>query len=178
MGPGGYRFTDYLKVGVPLTLIVLLALMLILPIFWPLTSWPFLVKVRDWEKTFVTMVSKLTFVKLWSRNWVKVHISRYVIHPGISDLEFVVIYWENPRKSNLSKLVLYSQSTTLAWLVIRHYVITEKSSSWYLDVIAGITTFSSLWKTQLWQLSAIEAHSRYVGDITDFIPDATTQHLV
>ena len=38
MGPGGYRFTDYLKVGVPLTLIVLLVLMLILPIFWPLTS--------------------------------------------------------------------------------------------------------------------------------------------
>lgn len=37
MGPGGYRFTDYLKVGVPLTLIVLLVLMLILPIFWPLT---------------------------------------------------------------------------------------------------------------------------------------------
>jgi len=38
MGPGGYRFTDYLKVGVPLTLIVLLVLMLILPILWPLTS--------------------------------------------------------------------------------------------------------------------------------------------
>ncbi|UCD91286.1 MAG: anion permease [Desulfobacterales bacterium] len=38
MGPGGYRFTDYLKVGFPLTLIVLLVLMLILPIFWPLTS--------------------------------------------------------------------------------------------------------------------------------------------
>ncbi|RZB35811.1 MAG: hypothetical protein SRB2_02803 [Desulfobacteraceae bacterium Eth-SRB2] len=37
MGPGGYRFTDYLKVGVPLTLIVLLVLMLMLPIFWPLT---------------------------------------------------------------------------------------------------------------------------------------------
>ncbi len=37
MGPGGYRFTDYLKVGVPLTLIVLFVLMLVLPIFWPLT---------------------------------------------------------------------------------------------------------------------------------------------
>jgi di/tricarboxylate transporter len=37
MGPGGYRFTDYLKVGIPLTLVVLLVLMLVLPIFWPLT---------------------------------------------------------------------------------------------------------------------------------------------
>ena len=37
MGPGGYRFADYLKVGVPLTCLVLLVLMLILPIFWPLT---------------------------------------------------------------------------------------------------------------------------------------------
>jgi len=38
MGPGGYRFIDYLKVGAPLTLVVLLVLMLILPILWPLTS--------------------------------------------------------------------------------------------------------------------------------------------
>ena len=37
MGPGGYRFIDYLKVGVPLTLIVLLVLMVIMPFFWPLT---------------------------------------------------------------------------------------------------------------------------------------------
>ena len=36
MGPGGYRFTDYLKLGVPLTLVVLLAVALLLPIFWPL----------------------------------------------------------------------------------------------------------------------------------------------
>lgn len=36
MGPGGYRFIDYLKVGVPLTLIVLLVLMVIMPVFWPL----------------------------------------------------------------------------------------------------------------------------------------------
>lgn len=36
MGPGGYRFIDYLKVGVPLTLIVLLVLMVIMPFFWPL----------------------------------------------------------------------------------------------------------------------------------------------
>jgi di/tricarboxylate transporter len=36
MGPGGYRFVDYVKVGVPLTLVVLILLMLVLPIFWPL----------------------------------------------------------------------------------------------------------------------------------------------
>jgi di/tricarboxylate transporter len=38
MGPGGYRFADYLKVGIPLTIIVLLVLMVILPILWPLTA--------------------------------------------------------------------------------------------------------------------------------------------
>ncbi len=37
MGPGGYRFIDYLKAGVPLTLLVMLVLMLVIPIFWPLT---------------------------------------------------------------------------------------------------------------------------------------------
>ncbi len=37
MGPGGYRFIDYLKVGVPLTIVVLVVLMLVLPVFWPLT---------------------------------------------------------------------------------------------------------------------------------------------
>jgi di/tricarboxylate transporter len=36
MGPGGYRFVDYLKLGVPLTLVVLLTVLLVLPIFWPL----------------------------------------------------------------------------------------------------------------------------------------------
>jgi di/tricarboxylate transporter len=36
MGPGGYRFSDYIKIGGSLTLVVLLAIMLILPIFWPL----------------------------------------------------------------------------------------------------------------------------------------------
>ncbi|MBL0714545.1 MAG: anion permease [Desulfosarcina sp.] len=35
MGPGGYRFTDYLKLGVPLTLVVLVTVMLVLPLFWP-----------------------------------------------------------------------------------------------------------------------------------------------
>ena len=36
MGPGGYRFIDYIKVGVPLTLLVLVILMIVLPLFWPL----------------------------------------------------------------------------------------------------------------------------------------------
>jgi di/tricarboxylate transporter len=36
MGPGGYRFVDYLKVGVPLTIIVFIVVMVVLPIFWPL----------------------------------------------------------------------------------------------------------------------------------------------
>jgi di/tricarboxylate transporter len=36
MGPGGYRFSDYLKVGGSLTLVILLVIMLVLPIFWPL----------------------------------------------------------------------------------------------------------------------------------------------
>jgi di/tricarboxylate transporter len=35
MGPGGYRFIDYIKVGLPLTLVVLVVVMLVLPIFWP-----------------------------------------------------------------------------------------------------------------------------------------------
>lgn len=37
MGPGGYRFVDYLKVGVPLTLVIFAIAMVLLPIFWPLT---------------------------------------------------------------------------------------------------------------------------------------------
>jgi di/tricarboxylate transporter len=36
MGPGGYRFIDYLKVGVPLSILVLLVVMFVLPYFWPL----------------------------------------------------------------------------------------------------------------------------------------------
>lgn len=37
MGPGGYRFVDYLKVGVPLTLVVFVTVMAVLPWLWPLT---------------------------------------------------------------------------------------------------------------------------------------------
>jgi di/tricarboxylate transporter len=36
MGPGGYRFIDYLKVGGLLTLVTLGVLMVVMPIFWPL----------------------------------------------------------------------------------------------------------------------------------------------
>ena len=37
MGPGGYRFIDYIKVGLPLTLICLAVVLLVLPLVWPLT---------------------------------------------------------------------------------------------------------------------------------------------
>ena len=36
MGPGGYKFSDYIKVGLPLTLVVLVVVLMTLPIFWPL----------------------------------------------------------------------------------------------------------------------------------------------
>jgi di/tricarboxylate transporter len=36
MGPGGYRFADYLKVGGLLTLVILVVLMVVMPVFWPL----------------------------------------------------------------------------------------------------------------------------------------------
>ena len=36
MGPGGYRFIDYIKVGLPLTLVVLVVVLIVLPLFWPL----------------------------------------------------------------------------------------------------------------------------------------------
>jgi di/tricarboxylate transporter len=36
MGPGGYRFTDYLKIGGLLTLVIFGVLMFVLPLFWPL----------------------------------------------------------------------------------------------------------------------------------------------
>ena len=35
MGPGGYRFSDYIKVGLPLTLAILIVVILVMPIFWP-----------------------------------------------------------------------------------------------------------------------------------------------
>jgi di/tricarboxylate transporter len=38
MGPGGYRFGDYFKVGLPLTLILLVVIIVLLPVFWPLAA--------------------------------------------------------------------------------------------------------------------------------------------
>ena len=35
-GPGGYRFGDYLRLGAPLTIVVIAAIMLGVPMFWPL----------------------------------------------------------------------------------------------------------------------------------------------
>jgi di/tricarboxylate transporter len=35
MGPGGYRFMDYLKVGAPLSLLVWLTAVLLIPRLWP-----------------------------------------------------------------------------------------------------------------------------------------------
>ena len=36
MGPGGYRFSDFIKVGLPLTVLVMATTLLLLPVFWPL----------------------------------------------------------------------------------------------------------------------------------------------
>jgi di/tricarboxylate transporter len=36
MGPGGYRFVDYLRVGIPLSLVVLVVVLLVMPWFWPI----------------------------------------------------------------------------------------------------------------------------------------------
>lgn len=36
MEPGGYRFTDYTKVGAPLNVVLLIAILLFLPLIWPL----------------------------------------------------------------------------------------------------------------------------------------------
>lgn len=35
MGPGGYRFVDYMRVGLPLTLLVMILTVIFVPIFWP-----------------------------------------------------------------------------------------------------------------------------------------------
>ena len=35
MGPGGYRFSDYIKIGLPLTLVIMAVTLLTLPYFWP-----------------------------------------------------------------------------------------------------------------------------------------------
>ncbi len=38
MGPGGYRFVDYLKVGGLLTVVVFAVILLVLPLFWPMAG--------------------------------------------------------------------------------------------------------------------------------------------
>jgi di/tricarboxylate transporter len=35
MGPGGYKFGDFIKVGLPLTLVVMIVVLLVTPLFWP-----------------------------------------------------------------------------------------------------------------------------------------------
>ena len=35
-GPGGYRFTDFLKVGIPLNLSMSVLASVLIPLFWPL----------------------------------------------------------------------------------------------------------------------------------------------
>lgn len=37
MGEGGYQFRDFLKVGLPLTLLLLVVVLVVLPLIWPLT---------------------------------------------------------------------------------------------------------------------------------------------
>jgi di/tricarboxylate transporter len=36
MGPGGYRFRDYLRVGLPLTVLLVAVLLGLLPVIWPI----------------------------------------------------------------------------------------------------------------------------------------------
>ena len=36
MGPGGYQFRDYLRIGLPLTIILTLVVLIGLPLVWPL----------------------------------------------------------------------------------------------------------------------------------------------
>jgi di/tricarboxylate transporter len=35
MGPGGYRYKDYLKAGLPLTLVTLVVAAWVIPVLWP-----------------------------------------------------------------------------------------------------------------------------------------------
>jgi di/tricarboxylate transporter len=34
-GIGGYRFSDYLRLGIPLTLVVIVGVVVLVPILWP-----------------------------------------------------------------------------------------------------------------------------------------------
>jgi len=35
MGPGGYRFADYLRLGLPLTVVAFFVVIVVTPLFWP-----------------------------------------------------------------------------------------------------------------------------------------------
>jgi di/tricarboxylate transporter len=37
MGPGGYKLNDFMKIGLPLVLLVMLVTLLILPLIYPFT---------------------------------------------------------------------------------------------------------------------------------------------
>jgi di/tricarboxylate transporter len=39
-GPGGYRFTDFLRIGVPMNLIVMAVALTVIPRVWPLVPTP------------------------------------------------------------------------------------------------------------------------------------------
>jgi len=34
-GPGGYRFSDYLRMGIPVTLLIGITVILLAPVIWP-----------------------------------------------------------------------------------------------------------------------------------------------
>ncbi len=38
LGPGGYRFRDFFKVGLPMTILLFIVILLVLPVFWPFTN--------------------------------------------------------------------------------------------------------------------------------------------
>jgi di/tricarboxylate transporter len=35
-GPGGYKFTDFMRIGIPMNLTIGVAACLLIPLFWPL----------------------------------------------------------------------------------------------------------------------------------------------
>ena len=35
LGPGGYRFSDYLRLGVPLSLLIMVLAVYMIPLYWP-----------------------------------------------------------------------------------------------------------------------------------------------
>jgi di/tricarboxylate transporter len=35
-GPGGYRFTDYVRIGLPLNIMIMFVASALIPFFWPL----------------------------------------------------------------------------------------------------------------------------------------------